>query len=270
MTQRIVPLFDAVGEGQVREAGGPEALHGRQIPLQVATEDLVMSFLLYVPEEYGPQPLMLFFHGDMARGVQRSPQPGICDFATDYGPALFAVDQKKQWHACRKFVAVTPCCSDKVFWLRYPNIHDSKTYVPSIERCLRTLIGLVYKLGLSKQDWGACFAGQSMGAYMALELARAMPEQTAAVVALAPCFDACRLNHLAERLMNVPVWVLIGRNDSLCSFEECASLALKMRDHNAKFVRLTSLGIKGHSEVGKQLDKEHIYKWMLSNIKGWS
>ncbi|CAE8654617.1 unnamed protein product, partial [Polarella glacialis] len=162
--------------------------------------------------------------------------------------ALFVVDPKKHWHPSRKFVALTPCCADDIFWLRYPNLHDSKTYVPSVESCLRRLIALMYKLGLSQQDWGACFAGQSMGAYMALELARAMPEETSAVVALAPCFDACRLDHLAQRLVNVPLWVLIGRNDAMCSFEECASLALKMKDLDARSVRLSSLGIKGHSE----------------------
>eukprot|EP00440_Ansanella_granifera_P053962 gb/GFBE01058501.1/.p1 GENE.gb/GFBE01058501.1/~~gb/GFBE01058501.1/.p1 ORF type:complete len:239 (+),score=54.64 gb/GFBE01058501.1/:1-717(+) len=237
------------------------------MPIQVATEDVVISFLLYVPEESGPQPLLVFFHGDMARGDARCPQPGICDFATEYGPALFAVDPKKQWHACRKFVAVTPCCSDDFFWLRYPNEHDAKTYVPSMQRCLERMIALMYKLDLSRQEWGACFAGQSMGAYMALEMGRIMPEQTAAIVALAPCFDACRLDHLAKRLVNVPLWVLIGRNDAMCSFEECASLALKMRDLDAKLVRLQSLGIKGHSEVGKQLDKEKMYEWMLQQLR---
>merc|ERR1712012_1040875 len=113
----------------------------------------------------------------------------------------------------------------------------------------------MYDLGLCPRERGAAFAGQSMGAYMALEMARAMPEGTAAVFAGAPCFDAFRLNHLAERLVNVPVWLLIGRNDTMCSYEEVASLALKMRDLDAKCIRLTSVGIKGHSEVGKKLEK---------------
>ena len=57
-------------------------------------------------------------------------------------------------------------------------------------------------------------------------------ENTAAEAAGAPCFDVCQLNRLARRLMSAYV-VLIGRNDSFCSFEECASLALKMRDLDA-------------------------------------
>eukprot|EP00930_Biecheleria_cincta_P020607 TRINITY_DN15467_c0_g2_i1.p1 TRINITY_DN15467_c0_g2~~TRINITY_DN15467_c0_g2_i1.p1 ORF type:complete len:205 (+),score=16.25 TRINITY_DN15467_c0_g2_i1:316-930(+) len=202
----------------------------------------------------------------MPRDDLHCPQPGICDFATEYGPALFAVDPKKQWHSSRKFVTVTPCCSDDFFWLRYPNVHDSKTYALSVQRCLERLIALMYKLELSLPKWGACLAGQSMGAYMALEMGRAIPEATAAIVALAPCFDAYRLEHLARRLVNVPTWIMIGRNDSLCSFEECASLALYMRNLDAKCIRLTSRGIKGHSEVGKQLDKSRMYDWMLEQL----
>merc|ERR1719379_1340031 len=118
------------------------------------------------------------------------------------------------------------------------------------------------ELGIIHPDKGVCFAGQSMGAYMALEMARAMPEGTAAVAAGAPCFDACRLDHLARRLVNVPVWLLIGRNDTMCSFEEVASLALKMRDIDAKCIRLTSAGIKGHSEVGVKLEHPRIYEWL--------
>merc|ERR1719382_930304 len=118
---------------------------------------------------------------------------------------------------------------------------------------------MTYELGLCCRRRKACFIGQSMGAYMALELARAMPEDTAAVVAGAPCFDACRLDHLASRLVNVPVWLLIGRNDTMCSFEEVASLALKMRDLDARNVRLQSAGIKGHSEVGKKLEKHELF-----------
>merc|ERR1719356_699881 len=102
---------------------------------------------------------------------------------------------------------------------------------------------------------------------MALEFARACPDLTQAVAAGAPCFDAFRLEHLARRLVNVPVWLLIGRNDSMCSFEEVASLALKMRDLDAKCVRLTSVGIKGHSEVGAKLEKPRIYEWLKNPLE---
>merc|ERR1712187_151531 len=76
-------------------------------------------------------------------------------------------------------------------------------------------------------------------------------------------------DHLARRLVNVPTWLLIGRNDVLCSFEECASLALKMRDVNAKCVRLSSVGIKGHSEVGKKLEKWELFQWMKDPASQW-
>ena len=95
-----------------------------------------------------------------------------------------------------------------------------------------------------------------------LEIARAMPEQTRSVAAAAPCFDASRLEHLAARLRNVPTWLLIGRNDSMCSFEVVASLALKMRDLDCTCVRLTSVSIKGHCEVGAKLEKQWLYRWL--------
>eukprot|EP00928_Gymnodinium_smaydae_P069801 TRINITY_DN5352_c0_g1_i1.p1 TRINITY_DN5352_c0_g1~~TRINITY_DN5352_c0_g1_i1.p1 ORF type:complete len:629 (-),score=162.72 TRINITY_DN5352_c0_g1_i1:108-1823(-) len=266
-------VLDFVGRGQLQAAGGVEALRGRQLPMQVATEDVMISFMLTVPPEQQPQqqlhPLLLFFHGDMDRGLPNCPQPGLADFVPTYGPALFAEEPKKKWHASRKFVTVTPCCSDEVWWLRYPAVHDSFAYVPSWERCLRTIIDLMYDVGFCDRARRVAFAGQSMGGYMALEMARAMPEATAAVVAAAPCIDACRLDHVASRLVNVPTWLMMGRNDALCSFEECASLALKMRDQDAKLIRLSSVGIKGHSEVGKKLEKNDVFEFMLDPMGSW-
>lgn len=259
-----VPVLEFVGRGQVRAGGGVEALRGKQRPMQFATEDTIISFLFYVPVAVEPRPLLLYFHGDMPRGTAQCPQPGLADFAPTYGPALMVVDPKRKHHPVRDFVVVTPVSLEEVWWLRYPAEHDSTSYAQSVEECLKGIIDLTYELGLCRRDAGACFGGQSMGAYMALELARAMPEGTASVLAGAPCFDPPRLDHLARRLVNVPVWLLIGRNDSLCSFEEVASLALKMRDLDAKCVRLTSAGIKGHSEVGKKLEKQDLFEWLRS------
>lgn len=210
-----------------------------------------------------PPPLLIHLHGDMPRGLAQCPQPGLADFVATYGPALFATDCKKRNHPCREFVVVTPCCSEEFWWLRYPAEHDSRSYAGSIEQCFRGIIDLLRESGVCDPHEGIRLAGQSMGGYAALELARALPEQTAAVVAGAPCFDAFRLDHLAKRLVNVPLWLLIGRNDLLCSFEEVASLALKMRDLDAKLVRLSSWSIKGHSEVGKKLEKWEIFQWLL-------
>lgn len=261
-------IHDFVGTGQIKAAGGPP--RGGQRPVQFATEDVLISFLLYVPERHGPHPLLMFFHGDMGRGLQCCPQPGLADFCEVYGPALMVVDPKKHGHPSRDFVVVTPCCGEDVWWLRHPALHDATGYVLSMELCLKQLISWTHELGFSDRERGTCFAGQSMGAYMALEIARAMPEGTRAVAAGAPCFDACRLDHLARRLVNVPVWLLIGRNDTMCSFEECASLALKMRDLDAKCIRLTSTSIKGHSEVGAKLEKRWLYEWLRDPLDKWN
>jgi len=266
----IKPILNFVGRNQIEAAGGVEEMRGTQRPIQFATEDVMMTFLLWVPEEAEkPKPLLLFFHGDMPRGVGQCPQPGLADFFSPptHGPAMLVMDEKRWNHPARDFVHVTPVCSEATWWLRYPAVHDSKGYAESVETCIRGIIDLMYDLGLSRRDRGACFAGQSMGAYMALEMARAMPEGTAGVFAGAPCFDASRLDHLAGRLVNVPLWVLIGRNDTMCSFEEVASLALKMRDLDCKCVRLTSVSIKGHSEVGKKLEKQELFNWLLDPLK---
>jgi len=255
-----IPVLQFVGRGQIDAAGGVDALRGQQLTLQFANGDVMISFLLYVPLANERRRLLMFFHGDMTRGLQQCPQPGLPDFASVYGPALLVVDSKKHSHPCRDFVVVTPCCSDRVWWFRHPSVHDGAAYVQSVEDCIHGLIRMLYELELCKRK--VCFMGQSMGAYAALEIARAIPDSTAGVVAFAPCFDACRLDHLASRLSNVPLWLLIGRNDAICSFEEVASLALKMRDLNSKCVRLSSVGIRDHSEVGKKLEKWEIYEWL--------
>ena len=57
---------------------------------------------------------------------------------------------------------------------------------------------MVRNVGLSPPNAGARLIGQSLGACMALELVKVMFENTAAEAASAPCFDVCRLNHLAR------------------------------------------------------------------------
>jgi predicted esterase len=269
------PIMEFVADTQVEAAGGIHALRGSQRAFQYATEDVLLSFWMYIPaasvkNEEDKPPLLMFFHGDMARGPLQCPRPGLADFCDVYGPALMVKDPKKEKHPCRQFVVITPCCSDDTWWLRKPGTHDAKDYALSMEIALKEIIQWTYHLGLCDSDRGTCFGGQSMGAYMALEMARAVPEMTQAVVAGAPCFDACRLEHLARRLRNVPVWLLIGRNDTMCSFEEVASLALNMRDVDAKCIRLTSAGIKGHSEVGVKLEHPRIYEWLRDPMdKAW-
>jgi pimeloyl-ACP methyl ester carboxylesterase len=114
---------------------------------------------------------------------------------------------------------------------------------------------------------GLRLCGQSMGGYAALELARAMPEQVSAVGVGAPCFDACRLDWLADRLLNVPLWMMIGRQDSMCSYPECSSLVLKMRDRGALLARISSAGIKDHNSACLQLEKNWLYQWFWKPLR---
>merc|ERR1712039_330163 len=84
-----------------------------------------------------------------------------------------------------------------------------------------------------------------MGGYAALELARAIP----------------------ERLHNVPLWVMIGRQDTMCAYEEAVTLILKMRDRGALLARLSSARIKGHNEACVLLEKEWLYDWFLRPLQ---
>merc|ERR1740121_1373430 len=122
----------------------------------------MITFLFWVPDSTDPAPLLLYFHGDMPRGVANCPQPGLADFAPTYGPALLVASDRHHSHPCRDFVALTPCCSEDVWWLRYPASHDTKAYAASVEKCVRGMIDLMYDLGLCRRETGACFAGQSM------------------------------------------------------------------------------------------------------------
>merc|ERR1711920_1044865 len=107
----------------------------------------------------------------MPRGKQQCPQPGLAEFVPTHGPAMMVADPKKWDHRVRDFVLITPSCPENYWWLRHgiPNVHDSTIYAASMERCLRGLIDMTYELGLCHRRRKACFIGQSMGAYMALE-----------------------------------------------------------------------------------------------------
>ncbi|CAK0829527.1 unnamed protein product, partial [Prorocentrum cordatum] len=263
-----VPLTEFAGSGQINSLGGVPALRGMQCPLQFATEEIVLSFLLYVPEPAEPAPLLLFFHGDNARDTACCPMPGLADFADTYGPAEVCKGRRKAEHEARRFVVVTPCSPAEYWFFRYPAVHDSGAYVPAVERWVRALARWTEALGLTcpRACGGLRLVGQSMGGYAALELARAMPEEVAAIGCGAPCFDAFRLDRLAQRIQNIPLWILIGRQDTMCAFEEAATLALRLRDLKAKFVRLSSLGIRAHSDACKQLDKAFLFRWLLNPL----
>ena len=153
-----------------------------------------------------------------------------------YGPAMLV--SVKETHPCREFVMVMPCCSSDVWQLRCLVEHDSTACASSVDDCIRGTVAVVRNVGLSPPNAGARLIGQSMGACMALELVKVMFENTAAEAAL------------ARRLMSACV-VLIGRNDSICSSEECASLALEMRDLTPNAV--SHLTVVQCSEVGNNL-----------------
>mmetsp|Transcript_37681 Transcript_37681/g.106462 ORF Transcript_37681/g.106462 Transcript_37681/m.106462 type:complete len:716 (-) Transcript_37681:79-2226(-) len=261
-----VPLDDFVGLGQIRAFGGVPALRGSQRAFQYLTQDLMISFLLYIPEETEPAPLLIFFHGDLPRDYSHWNMPGLASFCGQYGPAELCCSRKKTGHLCRKFVVVTPTSPAEYWWFRHPAYHDANAYIPSAERWFGRLMDWL-EVDLSVSVRGVRLAGQSMGGYAALELARAMPDRVAAIAAGAPCFDASRLDWLARRIGNVPLWVLIGRQDSMCAFEEVASLVLKLRDLGARSVRITSHGIKDHNQAYKPLERPWLYQWLLNPLE---
>lgn len=233
----------------------------------------MLSFLLHIPKGDELAPLLVFFHGDLTRDISQCRKPGLADFCNQYGPADICSKPTKEGHSCRKFVVVTPTSPAEYWWFRYPALHDATSYVPSMEQWFRRLntwladdVKICHPI-CAATGHGMRLAGQSMGGYAALELARAMPERVSAIGVGAPCFDAFRLDWLAERLQNVPLWVMIGRHDTMCSYEEVASLILKLRDCDAKLARLSSARIKGHNEACVLLEKEWLYQWFLNPLQ---
>jgi len=267
-----VRVMEFAGSAQVSAYGGVQALRGKQRAFQLATEDIMLSFFMYLPVEQAPAPLLVFFHGDLTRDLAQCIRPGLADFCDTYGPALICKNRNKEGHAARRFVVVTPCSPAEYWWFRYPAEHDSSSYVPDVELWFRRLtawvadnLSICHRVDAAAGH-GMRLSGQSMGGYAALELARAMPQLVSAIGVGAPCFDACRLDWLADRLQNVPTWILIGRADSMCAYEECASLVLKMRDRGALLARISSVGIKGHNEACGHLEKDWLYQWLLDPL----
>eukprot|EP00930_Biecheleria_cincta_P056605 TRINITY_DN42684_c0_g1_i1.p1 TRINITY_DN42684_c0_g1~~TRINITY_DN42684_c0_g1_i1.p1 ORF type:complete len:990 (+),score=193.92 TRINITY_DN42684_c0_g1_i1:91-3060(+) len=293
---RHVPVQKFTGAGQIEAFGGIEALRGNQRAFQLCTDEVLIAFLLYLPErtagssssllqpfcESLPQPcegssstapVLVFLHGDVERGVQSWLQPGIPSWASQFGPAELCDSQKAQAaaHPARSFVVVTPCCPEDFWWFRHRAVHDSTSYVPGMVAWflhlfswLREDLGVAHSA--NSANGGIRLVGQSMGAYGVLELARAIPNQVAAVAALAPCFDGFRLNWLADRLRGVPLWVMIARWDSMCAFEEAASLVLKLRDRRARCARLSSFQLKDHNDACKCLKASWLYQWLLNPL----
>ena len=170
-------------------------------------------------------------------GTQECPQPGLADFIPTYGLAMLVSHPKTSrirvlslWWS--RHVASMTCggCSAK---------HDSTAYASSVEDCMRGTVAMVRDTGLSPLHADANLVKQSMSACMALELARTMPKYRGSG-GRHTVFRRVLLDSPCTETVKVPMQLLIGRDDSTCSFEECSSLALKTRDLDAKCVRLTS------------------------------
>ena len=101
--------------------------------------------------------------------------------------------------------------------------------------------------------------GLSMGAFGAFELAMAMPERFAAVLAIsggANPVEICRLRR-------VPVWIVHGRNDDVIPVSWSETLAQRLEACRGQ-VRLTIYPGVGHDAWSRTYADTSVMNWLLA------
>eukprot|EP00928_Gymnodinium_smaydae_P033939 TRINITY_DN24169_c0_g1_i2.p1 TRINITY_DN24169_c0_g1~~TRINITY_DN24169_c0_g1_i2.p1 ORF type:complete len:450 (+),score=56.10 TRINITY_DN24169_c0_g1_i2:41-1390(+) len=248
-------------------------MEGLEQPYQVATKDILMTYLVSLPRgSLGGDkmscewPLLMYLHGYFGRNERAAIMPGLWEKGRRQTPLAGAVD-------LGEFVVLSPQAPAGYYWLRRDcstgtGLEDftfeREEYCPSIAFALSSLLELIVsKAHVDRQRMYLC--GTSMGGYGCLEYARLFPQRFAALALGAPHYAWLSAPHrvpaLVSALSQARVWIFHGEDDEICSFEESRSLAQMLVAAGAK-VQLTSKGVEGHDAWSKMFCSD-------SNIVGW-
>ena len=198
------------------------------------TKRLTSRYLLYIPEGYSPTenrwPLVLFLHGSGERGADLSllARQGLPKLAAERNfPFLLAAPQLPEGEVWSADVL--------------------KALLDELQATLRVDPDRIYLTGLS------------MGAFGAWDLATALPDRFAALVAISGGgnpVEVCRLK-------NVPVWIVHGRKDDVIPVAWAESLAQRLERCGGK-VRLTVYPDAGHDAWTRTYADPAFLDWLLA------
>jgi predicted peptidase len=196
-----------------------------------------MSYLLYLPEQYGESPkswpLLLYLHGGRGRGSDLTklgwyPVPRILDEGKHEIP----------------FVVIVPQCPEGELWT------DTEALVSLLDDVMER-----YSVDPDR----VYLVGYSMGGNGAWYLAYKHPDRFAAVSPMSGPANTW----WATRLRDVPIWVFHGEKDEVVPARESQDMVEALRAKGGQ-VRFSLHPERGHSPPS---DAEHLelFAWLLEH-----
>jgi predicted peptidase len=200
----------------------------------IVVKPVHLHYLIDLPQSYsitqGSWPLVLFLHGAGERGSD-------LDVVRSQGLPKMASS------ATLPFILVAPQTPDGELW-------SADALVALLDHLETTL-----RIDRSREY----LTGLSMGAFGAWELAMAVPDRFAAVLAIsggANPVEVCRLRH-------VPVWIVHGGEDDVIPVSWSETLAKRLEACSGR-VRLTIYPGVGHDAWSRTYADTSVMNWLLA------
>lgn len=217
--------------------------------------------------------VLFYLHGDQFREPSVCPMPGLAGFQwprPTSGPMKFATDQTGH-NSFHGKIIIHPCSKFDMYWFRWPGIHDDKTFAPQVMTTLSNLREIACEYWGGNHD-RTFVSGVSMGGYGAIELAAYWgPKIVKGAFFCCPSHDANRTrDYFVDRLREIPCWFIHGRADTLCKWEETASLVEQMQLKGAKELKFSCSGhddFDDHREICYSLESKAPYEWLFGLSK---
>jgi len=205
------------------------------------TKTVHLSYLLYLPKNYGANPaekwpFILFLHG-------RGESGNDLELVKKHGVAKI-VEKRDDF----PFVVVSPQCPNEDWW---PDIADS------LDALLDDVLPR-YSIDLQR----VYLTGLSMGGYGTWRLAALRPDRFAAIAPICGGGDT----HWALRLKDIPVWVFHGADDEVVPLSESERMvrALKAAGGNVRFTVYP--GVQ-HDSWTQTYENPELFDWLLQQRK---
>lgn len=224
-----------------------DAAVGRDLPYQL------LSPRDYQPDAEPLYPLIVFLHGDAARGSDNAAQLRQC--------SVLGSAKRMNKNAC--FVLAPQCPKDLSWTSMSINVTPDRMAVET-PVALNALFGLIEQVARDhKIDRNRVYLmGYSSGAFGVWEGAMRRPELFAALVPIAGAGDASPV----KKIRKIPVWAFHGEKDTELSITRARTVVSALRSVDGD-VEFTELEDKGHAILAKVLDDDELYKWLFEQKK---
>jgi predicted peptidase len=219
-------------------AGSKPAEQSAQLFQGELGKKIHLPYLEFLPSNYNKNqqrrwPLILYLHGGSLRGdnVDRLRTLGL----------PHRLEQDRQF----PFVVVTPLCAEGEIWTNVDALAQLVDHVISTNRI---------------DEKRVYVTGHSMGGRGALYLAYKQPDRFAAVVAMSPLSP---ITAWAEKLANIPVWIIHGEKDTAAPIKDSEEL-MNAIEHDGGHPKFTRLADRDHL-ILDLYDKNEVFDWMAEH-----